>query len=48
MKVIFLVSMLIFAAAAVFAVRYFMSDTNPDDNIKINNSNRMMGRYKNK
>jgi len=48
MKTIILTLILILAAAAFFCIRYFMSDSNPDEDIKINNSNRMMSRYKNK
>jgi hypothetical protein len=49
MKITFLALTLILAAsAAVFLIRYFMTDTNPDEDIKLNNSNRMMSRYKNK
>lgn len=48
MNILYVVSILILAAGAIFGVKYFMSDTNPDDDIKNNNSNRMMSRYKNK
>jgi len=48
MNIIYVISVLVLAAGTIFALRYFISDTNPDDDIKNNNSNRMMSRYKNK
>ncbi len=48
MYIIYVILILILAAGAIFAVRYLMSDTNPDDDIKNNNSSRMLSRYKNK
>jgi len=48
MKIIFFTLILVLAAAAVIVIRFFISDKNPDEDIKINNSNRMMSRYKNK
>jgi len=48
MKVLFIILILIFAAAVMIAVRYFSSNRDPDNDIKKNNSNRMLSQYKSK
>jgi len=47
MNIVYAVSILI-VAAAVLVIRYFKSDRDPDDDIKKNNSDRMLAQYKSK
>jgi hypothetical protein len=42
------ISLLIILVSTIFVIRYFKSDRNPDDEIKRNNSNRMLSQYKRK
>lgn len=48
MNIIYVILTLLVVAGVIVAIRYFISDTDPDDDIKKNNSNRMLSQYKSK
>lgn len=48
MNIPYAIPMLIVLVSTIFVIRYFKSDRNPDDEIKKNNSNRMLSLYKSK
>lgn len=48
MNTAYAISILIILVGVIFVIKYFESDRNPDDEIKKNNSNRMLSQYKSK
>gem|GEM_PF-3853486 len=48
MNIFYAISILIVLVSVIFVIRYFRSDINPDNEIKKNNSNRMLSQYKSK